>query len=357
MRRRKALRLIAGLPLVGAAAGGHARADPALAVAEEPSGPEAATLLVGGPPGGEMDRWGQVVLPALAHALPPGTTVRALRSGGVDGVTAANQFDARVTPDGMTVLLVPGAAALAWLTGDPRAQFDAAHWTSVMAGVSSGIVVGRVSVAELRRAPKLRMAAANRPGPEIAALLALELLGVHVSPVFGLLDSSTTRAAFAEQAVDLVFLRGTGVPAQLAALTSLGGEPLFCFGAVDAEANLTRDPQFPDLPLLVELAGAERGSALQGALYRGWRAAAAAVQLDFGLVLPPVTPAAMVAFWRRAGLEAASSPELQATANTLAVRPLAIADANASIGSVAADQQALLALRQWMAARLNWQPG
>ena len=44
--------------------------------------------------------------------------------GSADGVTGANQFEARGAPDGQTVLLVPGQAAVAWMVGDPRAQFD-----------------------------------------------------------------------------------------------------------------------------------------------------------------------------------------------------------------------------------------
>ena len=42
----------------------------------------------------------------------------------------------------MTVLLAPGEAALAWMVGDPRAQFDVGHWVPVMAGTASAIVVG-----------------------------------------------------------------------------------------------------------------------------------------------------------------------------------------------------------------------
>jgi hypothetical protein len=94
--------------------------------------PEGATILVAGPDGGRLGRWGDAVASALDATLPPGTKVRATCTGGIDGVTGANQFEARVAPDGTTVLLVPGAAALDWLVGDQRAHFDAEHWVPAL---------------------------------------------------------------------------------------------------------------------------------------------------------------------------------------------------------------------------------
>ncbi len=104
---------------------------------------------------------GRVAAPGLGRALPPGTAVRKDVVGGVDGVTAANQFEARTVPDGGTALLLPGSAAMAWLVGDPRARFDAGHWVPALAGVTPGLVVSRVPAARARR----RTAAAGASEP------------------------------------------------------------------------------------------------------------------------------------------------------------------------------------------------
>ncbi len=104
---------------------------PALALPVRPPATpfaDGATLLVAGPESGATDRWAALLGPALGRGLPPGTQVHTEAVGGPDGVTGANQFEARTTPDGTTALLLPGSAALAWLVGDPRARFDAAHW-------------------------------------------------------------------------------------------------------------------------------------------------------------------------------------------------------------------------------------
>ena len=150
LARRHLIGLMAGPLLLGldAAARAAPPLPPAAAVAAVPF-PEGATILVAGPDGGRLGRWGDAIAMALDAALPPGTKVRATFTGGVDGVTGANQFEARVPPDGATVLLVPGAAALDWLVGDPRAHYDAEHWVPVMAGVTSAIVMARPTAARL----------------------------------------------------------------------------------------------------------------------------------------------------------------------------------------------------------------
>ena len=64
---------------------------------------------------------------------------------------------------------------------------------------------------------------------------------------------------------------------------------------------MVRDPAFPDVPHLAELYATRSGRPPAGPLYDAWRASAAAAQLEFGLVLPQLTPAAMVSLWRNAG--------------------------------------------------------
>jgi len=358
--RRRALRFLASLPAIGWAGAALARGPhgPQFAVASQATlFPAGASILVAGPDGGELDRWGRVLAPALARYLPQGPAVRVLSAGGADGVTGANQFDARAAPDGATVLLVPGAAALAWLAGDPRAQFDAAHWVPVMTGMTPGIVAGRVGPAMLAPGNRLRIAAGSPGGPELAALLAIDLLGAESVPLFGLSDPAAIRKSFAHRELDLVFLCGPGVPDRLAALAPAGVRPLFSLGAFDAGGNPTRDPLFPDLPRTAELLTGRRGAPPAARLYDAYGAAAAAARLDFGLILPQLTPASMVALWRRAAAQAAGSPEVQAAADAASVRPLSGAGAAASTGAVAADAGTLLDLRHWLATRFNWRPG
>jgi hypothetical protein len=315
---------------------------------------EMPRLFVAGPADGALNRWADALLPALEQALPSDTAIKRVEVGSADGVTGANQFEARGAPDGQTVLLVPGQAALAWMVGDPRAQFDVAHWVPVMAGTTSGIVVGRPTV--LAPDGRARTAAAGPASVDLAALLGIQLLGARMEPVFGLVEAGAAQAAFAQGAVDAVLLCGQRVPEQFAALAASGAQPLFTLGAFDEAGRSVRDPTFPEVPDFAELFAMRSGSRPGGRLFDAWSAVASAVQLDFGLVLPQLTPAAMVSLWRRAGTDAVAAPGVQATAATVNVRPLTGPTATASTSVIAVGAPVLQDLRSWLASRLNWRP-
>jgi hypothetical protein len=73
-------------------------------------------------------------------------------------------------------------------------------------------------------------------------------------------------------------------------------------------------------------------------------------------VLPQLTPASMVALWRRAGTDAAAALDVQSAARSLDVHPLGGPAATANTAPAAANEPALLALRQWLASRFHWRP-
>jgi hypothetical protein len=349
--RRSLLAMLTTLPATTWAGGPFAAPAPATPVTPFTESPK---LLVAGPSDGALNRWADALLPALEQSLPPDTSIHRMEVGSADGVTGANQFEARGVPDGMTVLLTPGRAALAWLVGDPRAQFDVGHWVPVAAGTCAAVVAGRPSA--LASNGRARIAAASPGSSDLAALLGVQLLGAPMEPVLGLIEPGAAQSAFSQGAVDALLLRGHRVPEQVAVLAAAGAQPLFTLGAVDADGRTVRDPAFPDVPHFAELLMARNGSNAGGALFDAWRAVAAAARLEFGLVLPQLTPASMVSLWRRAGADAVSALGVQATAAAVNVRPLGGPAATASTAALAADAPALLELRRWLAGRLNWRP-
>jgi hypothetical protein len=361
LARRHAIGLLAGPLLLGRGAAVRAAPTPPLAAPISPLPvaapfPDGATVLVAGPDGGRLCRWGDAIAMALDATLPVGTKIHMTCTGGIDGVTGANQFEARVPPDGTTLLLTPGATALDWLLGDPRTHFDVGQWVPVMAGVTPAIVIARSDARQLAAGHPVRVAASGPVGSQLPALLGLDLLGAQIVPVFGLVDPAAANAAFVAGAVDAVLTWGQNVPQQVAALQQSGGKPLFGLDVLDADGASGRDPAFPDVPTLLELHVALRGTQPTGARYDAWRAVSAATQLEFGLVLPRLTSAALVALWRRAASHAAGQPGVQDLANSFAVQPLEGIAAATAMSTVTADTATLLALRSWLAVRLNWRP-
>lgn len=331
--RRAALALLAG--------GAVARPARAMAVLSD-----APILLIAGPEGGRLARWGAMLATALLPALPAGTRLQQTPVGGEDGVTGANQFTTRVAPDGNTLLLTPADAALAWMVGDPRARFDAAKWVGVLAATTPCVVCGRAAAPGER----LRVGMAGPVGPDLAALLGLELSGFAVAPVFGVLDQDAAAQALASRAVDAVLLRGARIAANLGPLAQLGVAPLFTLGGPGGEG---RDAFLPEVPTFAEFAAAQR-AAPDASLHAAWRGVAGVAQTECALVLPQLTPAALVALWRRAAALAAAAPDLaDPTGRT---RITAGPQAHDVAHALAPDVPALTAMRGWLAERLNWKP-
>ncbi len=338
--RRAVLALLASLPVT-------ARAGMASPVATPLSAIDAATVLVAGPDGGLLDRWSRVVQPALAQALPPDTALTRASVGGPDGVTGANQFATRGDPDGRTVMLTPGDAAMAWLIGDPRAKYDPGRWTSLMTCVTPGVLVVRAGA--LRGKKPVRIAIPGLASTSLAGVLALEILGARpelVAPP----RADSPLAAFSRGATDAVFVLGHNVPDQVRALIQVGGEPVLTTGGRADSGLPTRDEAFPSVPVLTEIVSAATP------LMAAYQAAATASGLEFALVLPQLTPAARVALWRQAATEAAGALNVQVLAMAVGARAIGGVEATVTANAVVAPPPALMALRQWLASRFNFRP-
>jgi hypothetical protein len=359
--RRRVLGLLASLPVLGWAGRSHAAppgtaSNPAMAPVPATPFPDDIVVMVAGQDGANMERWSRILLPSLTQALPPGTKIRLALAGAADGVTCANQFEARTAPDGTSLMLVPGAAPLSWLVGDTRAQFDPGHWVPVLAGMTPAVVAMRGGAAALEPGRRLRVAVSSPAGPELAALLALDMLGAQPVAVPEPTDDAAVRAALAKGSIDTVLLHGRNVPERARALAALGAPAAFTLGTLDDTGARVRDPAFPNLPHFAELHSTLRSTPPRGPLYDAWRAVAAATQLEFALVLPQLTPAAMVALWRHAAIEAAGALDLQQAATAQSVRALGNSIGTANVSAVTAETSALLELRRWLAARFDWRP-
>ncbi len=349
MKRRHMLGILAASPLLP----GAARAQTATQLTAGPM-----SLLVAGPDGGEISRWGNAVALAISDAYPGTPNIVPRPIGGLDGVTGANRLDALVVPDGRCAAILPGEALIAYLTGDARVHFDPTHWTPLLSGGASGVLMLRAphgrppELDTLRKMAPLRIGAARPQSADLAALLALARLGIATAPIFGMYGSAAKTSAFAAGTVDAVFISGEGVPEDLPPLLASGGVPAFTIGTTGQDGTTAPDPLFPGVALATAL-----GPAVSPLLDSVYRAAAAAARLDFLLVLPRLTNPAAVTQWRHAALQAAKSPALSAAAqaSSISLQPAPVlAGALAALAAVPAEQPQLLA---FMAKTYGWQPG
>ena len=313
-------------------------------------------LLAAGPQGALISRWADACARALGPVFPGGATLQTQPTGGLDGVTGANRFDALVVPDGTTAAIFPGATLTAWLTGDSRVHYDPTRWVPVMAASNSGVLVSRpgpqgiATPAALAARGALKLAVDDPQSNDLAALLALQCMNVPVSPIFGLRDRAAKTRAFIAGEADAVFLCGEGVPEDIAPLAANGGVPVFCLGRMGDDGKIGPDPLFPGLSEAMAYGAARADTPLRPA----YAAAAAAARLDFVVTLPRLTDPNTVSLWQQAANSAIGTSALQAAADASSVGLRAAPGAAAELGTlglVPADQAAL---RNFLQTRYGW---
>jgi hypothetical protein len=225
----------------------------------------------------------------------------------------------------------------------------------VLGGSQSGVLVARLgatapSLQALQAFGGLRLAADQPESNDLAALIALERMGVRCAPVFGLRGTEAKTRAFVAGDVDAVFLCGEGVPEDVAPLSANGGVAVFCTGKM-VNGVLGADPLFPG----VAEAGAFAPAAAE--LGTAYRAAAAAARLDYFMVLPRLSDPSSLAAWRGAADVAAGDAALQSAARASAVSLLASADAIAEFSAINISLADQAALQAFLASRFGWHAG
>ena len=314
---------------------------PILRATAESMSDEAMQLIAAGPDNGPLAAWAQIVRTVINRLQPGEQPLQVSHVGGADGVTAANQFEARTAPDGRTALLISGEPAIAWLIGDPRAQFDAGHWLPIATGLSSGVVLRQSPVQP--KSGRLRLAVSGPADLALAARLGLSLLGMGAGEVITMPDPA---AALRQGLADVAFVHGPNAvePARLA--ITHGASALFSLGSHDDAGNLVRDRQFSEVPTLPELMAALPPTPVSAALTTAWRAAAAAAQLEFALLLPWLTPSGTVAWWRKAALQIAQEARVPEGAMQICADPTL----GFGLADISVDAATSLALRRWLAS-------
>ncbi len=325
-----------------------------------------SSLIVGGPDNGPLAGWAHLLGATIGQRIgAPDQTLRITYVGGADGVTAANQFEARTAPDGSMALLVSGSSAMAWLIGDQRAQFNAGHWLPVATGLASGIVLRAPTLSTsttpasmMSGAPGRRplLAASGSAELAVAATLGLSMLGIETQLV---VDTDEPLTTMRKGMADLVFLRGPNAVSSTAAARALGATPIFSLGVMDDVGSLIRDPQIADIPTLPEILATRQSASYPSGLLAAWRAVAASAQLEFALVLPWLTPSGVVSQWRKAvsqinGTVRTDTPAEAALrlAQSTTLRLQTDPAANFGLSAIAVDANTLLEFRRWTASRM-----
>ena len=310
-------------------------------------------LIVAGTPETPSGRWASLLTPVLEENLQRPSPFTLSNALGWDGVTGANLFDAQQqAPDAPTALMAPGTVMLAAMMGDARVHYDYERWLPVFMACQPTVTIGHVSLhlslGALLSNRKTRVAVSRPTGPELPTLLAFDLLGLRPLPISGYATPESAMDALYAGTVDAIQIPlDREYEARIATLSKQGFVPLF----VNAPSVLpASEPTLP--PDFITVLQRERRKIAQAPLASAWQALATAVNIKAVLLLPLLTPPAVVARWRHAAELGAAHPTLIDAAagnrESMKTGPACMALYNDTMPDVSL----IMATRRWLALNL-----
>ena len=271
--------------------------------------------------GGGSDVWARFLAPYLGRHLPgqPNVIIRNAPGGG--SITGTNEFVARASKDGSTIIGTSGSTQFPYLLGDKRVQYDYADLNPVLVTPTGGVVyvpasLGIKDASQLGQLADKELVYASQ-GPtslDLVPMLAFEVMGLNVRHVFGMTGRGDGRLAFERGEATIDYQTSAAYLSNVVPLVEKGtAVPLFSWGVLDGQGKVQRDPTFPDLPHFVEAYEMMHGKPPSGVAFDAYLAFfGSGFAAQKPVMLPPGTPPEIVATYRQAFVDAVADPELQA---------------------------------------------
>lgn len=229
--------------------------------------------------GGGSDKWARFYAPLLSKALPGEPTVVVKNMPGGGSTKGANFFAQRAKKDGLTIFGTSGSTQFPYLLGDKRVRYNYDDWQIVLGTPTGGVVyvspesgvTGIDDIAKLKDI-KLKYGSQGATSLDLIPLLAFDILGLDVKPVFGMKGRKSGRLAFLRGETNIDYQTTSSYLKGVAPTVEKGeAVPLFTWGTLDADGNLQRDPTFPDLPHFGEVYEKVLGKKPEGDAFAAWK--------------------------------------------------------------------------------------
>ena len=271
--RRRALGMVAGMAA--------ATALPFAAQAEMDLTGETVNFVIPFSESGGSAKWANFYAPLLSEALPGQPTVVVKFMPGAGSTKGANWFQEQAKPDGVTIFGSSGSTQFPYLLGDPRVRYEYGDWNVVLASGTGGVAylppdlaakIDGMDVSALKDTDFI-YGSQGATRLDLVPLLAWEMLGLKVEPVFGIKGRGDGRLMFERGEANIDYQTSSSYLKGVAPLVESGkAVPFMSWGALDDEGNIVRDPTFPDLPTFKEVCDATEGCETSGEKWEAWKA-------------------------------------------------------------------------------------
>ena len=267
---------------------------------------------------GGSDTWARFVAPHLSKQLPPESVISVINIPGGNSTKAANRYAMNPVLDGTRLLGTSASTQFPFLLGDSRVRYDYDDWQLLLVCPTGGVVYtspefGVTKAEELvhLKDHKLIYGSQGPTSLDLVPLLAFELLGLNVRPIFGVRGRDAGRLAFERGDATIDFQTTAAYLSKVKPLVDQGQAiPLFTLGAFNDTGGLIRDPAFPELPHIAEVYEMLNNKAPSGL---GWESWFGFFSAGFGaqkiLVIPKETPSEIIVKYQQAVASMLEDPE------------------------------------------------
>lgn len=229
---------------------------------------------------GGSAKWANFFAPLLSEAMPGNPTVVVKFMPGAGSTKGANWFQTQRHTDGTLLFGTSGSTQFPYLLGDPRVRYEYKDWIPVMASGTGGVAYLNPkdgarfdgSANNLKNTTFI-YGSQGATRLDLVPLLAWEMLGMKVEPVFGIKGRGDGRLMFERGEATIDYQTSSGYLGGSLDLVNEGkAVPMMSWGALDASGNIVRDPTFPDLPTFKEVCEKTRGCQTSGDAWEAWKA-------------------------------------------------------------------------------------
>lgn len=331
--RRTALGVMGGFGLaaaLGTVFGGDLLHPPASTTDGDYAG-ETVRFLIPLAEGGGTDTWARFIGTELTRSMPGRPGFAPENEAGGEGITGTNRFVTSASSDGTDLLVGTATTVVPYLLKRTAVRYDFTELVPILANGTGAVVYARTAagvsgLADLVDRPTpLKFGGITATGLDITTLLAFDLLGIDVTATFGFEGRGPVNLALQRGEIDIDYqTTSTYTSAVEPLLESEQAIALFSLGQVDADGQIVRDPNFEDLPTVVEAYEELNGSAPSGPKLEAYRTVLAVTYTyQKTLWVLPETPPTAVELLRSSAEKLGADPTfVESAAKVLGGYPL-----------------------------------
>ncbi|MGR3468276.1 MAG: tricarboxylate transporter [Shimia sp.] len=232
---------------------------------------------------GGSAKWANFYAPLLSEALPGNPDVVVTFMPGAGSTKGANFFQEQDFEDSNGTLIFgsSGSTQFPYLLGDPRVRYEYGDWNVVLASGTGGVaylppdLAGMMDGLDASALQDTDFIYGSQGATrlDLVPLLAWEMLGLNVEPVFGIKGRGDGRLMFERGEANIDYQTSSSYLSGVTPLVEAGtAVPMMSWGALDADGNIVRDPTFPDMPTFKEVCDATPDCETSGEQWDAWKA-------------------------------------------------------------------------------------